>query len=280
MVLTRIWSYVELVHVYAAATIGVATVIFSFLASDGHPDVLLIIRIVAVVSLAQACTGITNELQDLPRDRLVKPDRPLVDGRANPNTARLIAWIAGASSLVLGSTFGWVGLVFSVLGLGSGLAYNYWFKGTLLSWLPYATGFSLMPLWPFAALHNWNTTLAWVWVPVIPASIALNISQSLSDIEEDQDIGFGGITMRLGLKRALIALWICCALCLLLALITASFSAITPFFLGSAATATIVFLVAAWRCSVSPGPASWQLTWYLVALAIAILGIGWFSAVL
>lgn len=280
MVLTRIWSYVELVHIYAAAAIFGATVVFSLLASDGRFDLLALVRVVAVVSLAQACVGITNELRDLPRDRQVKPDRPLVDGRASPTVALIIAVLAGLSSLLLGMTFGPIGFIFAVLGLGSGLSYNFWFKGTALSWLPYTTGFSLLPLWPFAALDNWNPTLAWIWVPALPASIALNISQSLTDIEEDQEVGYGGITRRLGRKWSLIALWVMCGLSIVFALLTASLSGITLPLIIVAVVSTLLVGIAAWRCYTYPGYASWQLAWHLVAAMVALVGIGWFSAVL
>ncbi len=280
MVVNRIWSYFELVHIYAAVAIFATTVVFCLLAAGGIPDGLLLLRVVGVVSLAQACTGITNELIDLPRDRQVKPNRPLVDGRATPRTALIIAITTGISSLLLGLTFGWYGLLFAILGLGSGLAYDFWFKGTALSWLPYTIGFSLLPLWPFAAMGAWNPTLALIWLPALPASIALNISQSLSDIEEDQHVGFGGITRRLGMRWSLRALWGCCFLMLLLGILTVYPTGLTGVFLACISISAIGVVLAAWRCYYHPGPAAWQWAWYLVAASVSILGIGWFNAVL
>lgn len=280
LVLNRIWSYFALVHIYAAVAIFATTVVFCLFAYGGLPDAVLLLRVVGVVSLAQACVGITNELIDLPRDRQVKPDRPLVNGQADPRLARIIAITAGASSLLLSLTFGWVGLIFAILGLGSGLAYDFWFKGTALSWLPYTIGFSLLPLWPFAALDVWNPTLALIWLPALPASIALNVSQSLSDIDEDQHVGFGGITRRLGTQWSLLLLWACCALMILLGIVTVFPTGFTPLFLVSISLSTLLVLIAAWRCHYHPGPTAWQLAWYLVAASVSVLGIGWFNAVL
>jgi 4-hydroxybenzoate polyprenyltransferase len=280
MRMTRVWSYLELVHIYAAVAVFATTVVFCLLAYGGVPDIPLFLRVVGVVSLAQACVGITNELIDLPRDRQVKPDRPLVDGRANPTVALIIACSVGVGSLLLSLTFGWTGLFFGVLGLGSGLAYNFWFKGTALSWLPYVTGFSLLPLWPFAALDNWNEQLAWIWVPALPASIALNISQSLSDIEEDYEVGFGGITRRLGRKWSLLSLWAMCGLTIVLGIVTVTPANLNALFLGSVVVACGLIGVSAWRCHYHPGTSSWQLAWYLVTAAVCVMGAGWLNAVL
>jgi 4-hydroxybenzoate polyprenyltransferase len=269
-----------LTHPYAAGTIFVATVVFSLLASQGVPDPLLFVRVVGVVALGQACVGFTNELRDMPQDRLVKPDRPLIDGRASPRVARVIAWGVGIGSLVLGLTFGWVGVLFSIFGTGAGLLYNFWLKGTVMSWLPYAISFSLLPLWPFAALDNWNTTLAWIWVLILPASIALNIAQSLSDIDDDRTLGVGGLAERLGRQGALLTMWVACGITIVLALVTAAQSRLLVVLVIAALFSGGLVILAAWHCHRNPGPLSWQRAWRYVAAAMGILGIGWFSAVL
>lgn len=280
MTLKRILPYFELLHIYAAVAVFATTVMFSLLAYGGVPDLLTLIRVVGTVSLAQACVGITNELIDLPRDRQVKPDRPLVSGKANPTIARTIAWSAAIGSLILGMSFGWVEFVFVIMGLGSGLVYNFWLKGTPFSWLPYVTGFSLLPVWPFVALNSWNAALLWIWLPALPGSIALNISQSLSDVEEDQELGFGGITKRLGLKWSLIVLWGMCGLTILFAFATAAMVYMTPILIIALVVAVGLTLFAMWRSYTRPGNDTWQLVWYLVVIIMGTLAIGWFNAVL
>jgi 4-hydroxybenzoate polyprenyltransferase len=280
MIFKRLWSYVELTHPYAAGTIFVATVVFSLLASGSVPEPLLFVRVIGVVALGQACVGFTNELRDMPQDRLVKPYRPLVDGRANPTVATVIAWSAGIGSLLLGLTFGLVGVGFALLGTGAGLAYNFWLKGTMMSWVPYTISFSLLPLWPFAALDQWNPTLAWIWLLILPASIALNIAQSLGDIDDDRALGIGGLAERLGRQRALLLMWLTSALTIVLALLTAVPSSRPIPLYGAALVAAGLVGVAAWHCYRAPGPTAWKITWRSIAAAMGILGIGWFSAVL
>ncbi len=276
---TRIWSYIELTHPYAAGTIFVATVVLSLIASGGMPEPLTLVRVVGVVALGQACVGITNELRDLSADRLVKPDRPLASGRANPAVAAMLAWSVGIGSLLLGLTFGWQGVLFATLGIGAGLLYNYWLKGTVASWLPYAISFSLLPLWPFVAFQHWIPSLAWVWLLILPASIALNIAQSLADIEGDRALGTGGLAERLGHRHALLLLWLSSATTIGLALLTAPAMSRWPVLLAAAIASGLVAF-AAWRCHWHPGTAAWQMTWRAIAAAMGILGIGWFSTVL
>lgn len=280
MRVTHIWSYAELTHPYAAGLILVATVVFSLLASKGGADPLLLLRVIGVVTLGQACVGITNELADLPKDRLVKPNRPLVDGRADPKVAAVLAWVVGLGSLLLGLTFGWVGVLFSLLGTGAGLLYNIWLKGTRMSWIPYAISFSLLPVWPFVALDNWKPALAWIWLLILPASVALNIAQSLGDIEDDTQLGIHGLAGFFGRGRVLVVLWASCGLAIVLALITAASSGFSILLNLAAIVAAGLVGVAAWHCHLSPGQKSWNLAWRCVAAAMGILGIGWFSAIL
>lgn len=279
--MSRVWPYLELTHPYAAGVIFVATIVFSLLAHEGFaPDPLLFLRVVGMVALGQACVGMTNELLDLPQDRLVKPHRPLVDGRASPAIARTLAWGVGLGSLFLGLTFGWVGVLFSILGTGAGLLYNIWLKGTVMSWLPYAVSFSLLPVWPFVAFDNWKPALAWIWLLILPVSIVLNIAQSLSDIDDDKTLGIDGLAGYFGRRRALRLMWIASALTIVLVLLTGSASGLSVILVAATIIAGVLVGVAAWFCYQQPGPRAWDITWRSVAAAMGILGIGWFSAVL
>jgi 4-hydroxybenzoate polyprenyltransferase len=277
----NLWSYLELTHPYAAGSIFMETIVFTLLADGGAlDDAWRLVLVVGVVILAQACVGITNELCDMPRDAQTKPYRQLISGRVAPTTARKLAWVTGSGALVVGGVmFGWVGIVFPFLAAGAGLLYNVWLKGTRWSWFPYAVSFSLLPLWPFAALDHWRPALAWIWLLIVPASIALNIAQSLGDIEEDRAFGVGGLAEWLGTDRARLVLWGTSLLTIILALATA-WPSLTFLLMATALIAGGLIGIAAWYAHRHPGPAAWSLTWRCVAAAMAIVGIGWFHAIL
>jgi 4-hydroxybenzoate polyprenyltransferase len=276
----RIWPYVALIHPYPVLMVVLATLGISLLAAGGRPEPGTLARLAGMILLSQICVGITNELHDLPLDRLSRPAKPLVSGAARPGPAAVIAWGSCAGSLGLGWGFGSLGLLYALLCTAAGLVYNYWLKGTALSWLPYALGFSLLPVWPFVALGRPGPSLATIVAVVLPASVALNLAQSLPDIESDGAQGVRSLAQRLGRRRVLPALWLACLLAIAMAIVTSLGAARpTPLLLACAVDLLLLGAMAA-RCQLRPGPKSWALTWKVVAAAMALLAVGWFAAVL
>lgn len=275
-----IWAYIALIHPFAVGMVVLTTAILALLAAGGMPPAGTLLRLIGVVLLSQVCVGITNELHDLPIDRLSKPGKPLVSGQARPEYARIAAALAGLGSLLLGLSFGPIGLLFAVLGTAAGLIYNYWLKGTTLSWLPYALGFSLLVLWPFAALERWAPALGYVWLIILPASVTLNLAQSLGDIESDTAQGIRGLAQRIGRRFAPAAMAIAATLTILLAVLTGSSGGRQSLLLFAATAAFSLVLMSTVRCYHRPGPASWLLAWRLVAAAMALLAAGWLGTFL
>jgi 4-hydroxybenzoate polyprenyltransferase len=277
--LLRLWAYVALIHPYPVALVTITAASFGLLAAGGAPRPGWLFRLVGVVLLSQICVGITNDLHDLPLDRHSKPHKPLVAGRVRSDVARVIAWVAGLSALTFSMSFGPVGLLGALLGTGAGLLYNYRLKGTVFSWLPYAVGFSLLPLCPFIALGLWSSALAWTCFIVLPASIALNLAQSLDDLESDGVVGVTGLANRLGPRWAPIVTWVACGIAVALALLRGVESPRARLLVSAAAVTTCLVSTAALHYHRRPGPGSRVLAWRLVAAGIAILGVGWVGAV-
>ena len=99
------------------------------------------------MTLLQFAIGTVNDLVDAPRDAGRKPGKPIPAGLVTVRGARVIAVGSAVAGLVLAVVGGpWLVALAAVV-LAIGLAYDLWAKGTTLSWLPFALGIPLLPVY-------------------------------------------------------------------------------------------------------------------------------------
>ncbi len=153
--------------------------------------------IVVAVFFNQIAVGLSNDIIDVARDRRAgRTDKPLVTGVLSVPTAWAVVVGASVLSLVLSVLVNpWVG-VWQAVFLISGFAYNAGLKATVLSALPYATGFAALP-----ALVSLGTQPpswpAW-WVMLVGASLGLSahFANVLPDGDSDRAEGIRGLPQR------------------------------------------------------------------------------------
>jgi 4-hydroxybenzoate polyprenyltransferase len=229
----------------------------------------------------QAGIGATNDLVDAPRDAGHKPGKPIPAGLVSPGTARLLAIGAFAMGVALAGLFGGLaGGIVALLVIAVGLTYDLRLKGTSWSWLPFAIGIPILPVFGWLGATG---RLPIAFVVLIPAAVvagaALAIANALVDVERDLAVGSGSIAVALGPTRA----WLVHAALLVLVGLAASVS-VAPLG-GSAAASLVVLLAATVPIGVAVArrggsPARRERAWELEAVAVALLGIAWLVAVL
>ncbi len=143
------------------------------------------------VLLGQLIVGWTNDLHDyaddLKHNRIAKP---LVSGLITPNQLRT-AIFAVTPLAVLVNLFGPLGLkggAVYLLGIAFGLAYNFYFKYTPLSPLPYVFAFAALPASIVIAVDE--TPPLWMMAAGSLLGVAAHIANVLKDFDED---GLSGI---------------------------------------------------------------------------------------
>ena len=94
------------------------------------------------------------------------------------------------------------GLVY-MLGIACGLAYNFYFKFTLLSPLPYAIAFAALP--SCTVISKDITPPTWMWLGGALLGMAAHFINVIKDMNEDQESGIDGLPQRLGKTRSIIA---------------------------------------------------------------------------
>lgn len=171
----------------------------------GH-DAATLALVVAAVFTGQLTIGWSNDLIDAGRDRAVgRTDKPLATGRISARTVGVALAVAAvlcvALSLALGPAAGLVHLVL----VGCGVAYNLLFKRTVLSWLPYAVAFGLLPAVVSLALDPPEWPPAWMMAAGALLGVGAHLVNVLPDLDDDAATGVRGLPHRLGATRARVA---------------------------------------------------------------------------
>ena len=155
--------------------------------------------IAAAVFCGQLCVGWSNELVDAESDQIQnRLEKPLVNGSiTNSELQRGIALALPLCVLlsILGPLHLWGGLT-HLLGVGCGVAYNFYFKSRITSPLPYAIAFAALVSSVFIGAER--TPPWWVVISGALLGVAAHFANVLKDMEQDHEIGILGLPQRLG----------------------------------------------------------------------------------
>lgn len=158
----------------------------------------------AAVLTGQLCVGWTNDLVDEEGDRAEgRIDKPIAQGLLARDVvigATKIA-LALTVSLSLLGPLGIRGGLIHLLGVGCGLAYNFFFKSTLLSPLPYAIAFAALP--SSIVLSQGYVVPIWLITAGALFGLAAHFANVVKDMEQDRIAGIKGLPQLLGSKVSL-----------------------------------------------------------------------------
>ena len=227
----------------------------------------------------QAAIGTANDLIDEPADRDHKPAKPLPRGLITHDAARRLVVGGLAVGLGLSALSGPAVLAVALAGTSIGLGYDRWLKGTVWSWLPFALGIPLLPVYAWLGASG---GLPGSFVILIPAAMvagaALALANLLADIERDRAAGAETAATRLGAERA----WLVCAVLHAVVVTTAAISLAALEGRGAGVIAVAAgVLVAATGLVIGRGgpPERRELAWEVQAIGLGAVAAGWVAAV-
>ena len=238
------------------------------------------LRLGLAMTALQFGIGATNDLVDAPRDAGHKPGKPIPAGLVGRRSAGAIAIGSFAVGLVLTIPAGMATFTLAAAVIGIGLAYDLALKGTPWSWLPFALGIPILPVFGWLGASGTVPQVFALLVPVaVAAGAALAIANALADVERDRAAGVRSIATALGPSRA----WVAQAGLVVTIVVTAVVSAAV---LG--ATTGQVALIAAAGClpiagagfGRGGGAARRERAWQLEAIGMAALAVAWIWALL
>ena len=155
------------------------------------------------MTLLQLGIGTVNDIVDAPRDAGRKAGKPIPAGLNSPPAARVLAVGCFAMGAILATTVSILTGLLAVVVIAIGLGYDLRLKGTAWSWLPFAIGIPILPVFGWIGATGTLPTAFLVLVPAaVAAGAALAIGNALVDVERDQAAAMSSIAIALGPARA------------------------------------------------------------------------------
>ena len=157
------------------------------------------------VFTGQLVVGWSNDLydyaDDLKHNRL---NKPLVAGTITPSY--LMKWLRfmvpfSFVANLLGP-LGFKGGMVYMFGISMGVAYNFYFKYNVFSWLPYALAFAALP--SCIAISKDVTPPVWMWLGGAIFGSAAHFINVIKDIDQDRASGIGGAPQRIGKRNSIV----------------------------------------------------------------------------
>jgi len=157
------------------------------------------------VATGQLVVGWSNDLYDY-KDDLAhnRANKPLVSGLITPQY--LMKWLRfmvpfSFVANLLGPLGIKGGLVY-MLGIACGVAYNFYFKFSILSPLPYAIAFAALP--SAVAISKDINPPVWMWLGGALFGMAAHFINVIKDMKQDQVSGIEGLPQRLGTMKSIV----------------------------------------------------------------------------
>lgn len=226
-------------------SVAVTTIVALLALAWGLPKDNAVFITLAVFT-GQLTVGWGNDLLDVNRDRQVgRTDKPLASGELTPSFVRRCLTVAAVACVVLSLLTGWrSGAAHLILGVGFGHLYNFSFKATILSWLPYAVAFGALPAVVSLANSPSQWPPAWMLGTAAALGIAAHFLNALPDLKDDATTGVRGLPHRLGAIQSRVL-----------------------------ATALLVFASALVVLGPAEAPATWAFTALGVVVALAVVAL-------
>ena len=226
----------------------------------------------------QLAIGAINDWADAPADATAQPNKPIPAGLVPRPAAVLVGCLAALAGLSLAAIAGLGALVVAAAGLATGLVYDLRLKGTRWSWVPYAVGIPLLPVFAWVGATGTVPAAFAVLVPVaMLAGAALAVANAVADLERDAGAGVDTVATSLGLtaaRRVGAALEGAVAVAALISALALGGSG-AWLAVGAVGAAIVAGGVAlGWQ----PGARARQRAWEIQAIGIGLLAAGWVGA--
>ncbi len=256
---------------------GLATAAFALLAG-GDPSTVL--RLGVAMTALQVSIGMVNDLIDAPRDAGHKPGKPIPAGLVSPAIARVGAIVSAIAGLLLAAPSGPATVALAVVILVIGFGYDRFAKGTAWSWLPFALGIPLLPVFGWLGAVG---TVPGSFVILVPTAVvagaALAIANARADMERDAAAGVVSVATALGPDRA----WILAASLLGFVGGVAIGSLLVigpgPVALAGVALGIVVISVGTWLGRAADALRR-ERAWELQAVGVAVLAAAWLAGMM
>jgi 4-hydroxybenzoate polyprenyltransferase len=271
-------GYLVLPHAVPIIVVMSATTAFALIAAGGWPGTGSMAWLLGAMFGGQLAIGAINEIVDAGIDAISKPDKPIPAGLVSRRGASTMA-IAGLILMAVCSLqFTVPVFLVCALGTGTGIAYSLWFKRTIWSWIPYLIALPLLPIWVWLALDSVEPGLFAIYPIGAAAVIAVQLAQSMPDIEADRSTGVRTLAVVLGPVQARRLCWGAMVFAAMLAATLAPWLTGNAVYAWIAAIASIALVGANALIWARNGRSGALACFPCIASGAVALGLGWTAA--
>ena len=237
------------------------------------------VRLAVAMTALQASIGALNDVIDAPRDAGRKAAKPIPAGLVSADVGRAVVVVAATIGLLLCVPSGPSLVALAGVVLGIGYAYDLRFRGTAWSWVPFAIGIPILPVFGWLGAAGSLPPAFLVLVPAgVLAGAALAIANTRADFERDVAAGVPSVSTALGLERAWVVHAGLLGIVLVLAIGTLALVD-APGQLIVAALAAVAIVAVGMGVGRSGGPTARERAWELEAVGIGLLAAAWLAGV-
>ena len=157
------------------------------------------------VFTGQLVVGWSNDLYDYKDDLMHnRQNKPLVSGVISHSyLKRWLTFMVPFSFVAnLLGPLGFKGGLVYMFGISMGVAYNFYFKFNVFSWLPYALAFAALP--SCIAISKDVTPPVWMWLGGALLGSAAHFINVIKDMDQDRASGIGGAPQRIGKRSSIV----------------------------------------------------------------------------
>ena len=158
------------------------------------------------VFTGQLVVGWSNDLYDFEDDlKHNRVNKPLVAGVISRTylTNWLRAMVPFSFAVNLFGPLGFKGGLVYMFGISMGVAYNFYFKFNIFSWLPFALAFAALP--SCVAISKDINPPVWMWLGGALLGSAAHFINVIKDMDQDRASGIGGLPQRIGKRSSILA---------------------------------------------------------------------------
>jgi 4-hydroxybenzoate polyprenyltransferase len=158
------------------------------------------------VFTGQLVVGWSNDLYDYEDDlKHNRQNKPLVSGVITREFLQRWLRLMVPFSFIanLGGPLGLNGGLVYMLGVACGVAYNFYFKFSFLSPLPFAIAFAALP--SCIAISKNIMPPTWMWLGGALFGMAAHFINVIKDMKQDQISEIKGLPQRLGTRKSIVA---------------------------------------------------------------------------
>jgi 4-hydroxybenzoate polyprenyltransferase len=158
------------------------------------------------VFTGQLVVGWSNDLYDFEDDlKHNRQNKPLVSGVITREFLQRCLRLMVPFSFIanLGGPLGLKGGLVYMFGVACGVAYNFYFKFSFLSPLPFAIAFAALP--SCIAISKNIMPPTWMWLGGALFGMAAHFINVIKDMKQDQISEIKGLPQRLGTRKSIVA---------------------------------------------------------------------------